>query len=297
MLSIRGLVKVYPGHPAALQGIDLNVPEGLFGLLGPNGAGKTTLMKILAGLLEPTSGTVELDGTDIVAHPEFVHERLGYLPQDFGFLPHMTGRAMLQVLLQLKGLRPEGGIRALADQLLDQVNLLGAANRKIREYSGGMVQRLGIAQALAGDPRLVIVDEPTSGLDPEERQRFYRLLGDLAQDRIILLSTHLVEDVSVLCPRFAVLRQGRLVAVTTPKEALGALEGSVFEGAVHGPKGLDGLRARGGVTQAVRRDGGTWARIHCSGGPVPEGFEAAAPTLEDAYMVLMRGEADLEEVP
>jgi len=296
MLVIRGLVKVYPGHPAALQGLDLDVPVGLFGLLGPNGAGKTTLMKILAGLLEPTAGSVTLDGTDILARPEYVHERLGYLPQDFGFLPHLTGQAMLEVLLTLKGLRPAGGIPALAARLLEQVNLTEAAGQRIKGYSGGMVQRLGIAQALAGAPRLIIVDEPTSGLDPEERQRFYRLLGDLAQDRIILLSTHLVEDVSVLCPKFAVLRQGRLVAVTTPREALAALAGSLHEGRVAGPEALEQLKREGCVTQAVRRDGATWVRLHRPDGRVPKGFGPVPPNLEDAYMVLMQAGLEPAEV-
>lgn len=288
MLSIRGLVKVYPGHPAALQGVNLEVPTGLFGLLGPNGAGKTTLMKILAGLLEPTSGSVELDGTDILADPAYVHERLGYLPQDFGFLPHLTGQAMLEVLLRLKGLRPAGGIRALAAQLLDRVNLTASAPKKIKGYSGGMVKRLGIAQALAGNPRLIIVDEPTAGLDPEERQRFYRLLADMAEERVIILSTHLVEDVSTLCPRFAVLRQGRVLALTTPREALDALAGQLYEGVVAGKELLDTVTAGHCVTQSVRRGDATRVRIHRPDGCVPAGFEIALPTLEDAYMVLMQ---------
>jgi ABC-type multidrug transport system ATPase subunit len=296
MLSIRGLVKVYPGQPAALNGIDLDIGNGLFGLLGPNGAGKTTLMKILAGLLEPTAGAVALDGVDILARPEYVHERLGYLPQDFGFLPQLSGQAMLEVLLRLKGLRPAGGIAALAAQLLEQVNLGAAAGKRIQGYSGGMVQRLGIAQALAGDPRLVIVDEPTTGLDPEERQRFYRLLADLARDRIVLLSTHLVEDVAVLCPRFAVLGQGRLLAVTTPREALAELQGDLYEGLVPDREALERLKAEACVTQAVRRDGATWVRLHQRSGAVPDGFVPAAPNLEDAYMVLMQAGPGLAAV-
>src|SRR6516164_7405582 len=168
MLTIRNLVKIYPGPVAALQGIDLDVPRGMFGLLGPNGAGKTTLMRVLAGLLEP------------------------------------------------KGVDARGGLKELCAELLERVNLSFAAKRKVKGYSGGMKQRLGIAQAIAGDPRLLIVDEPTAGLDPEERMRFYRLLSELAADRTVLLSTHIVEDVAVLCPRFAVIRGGRLLAVTTP---------------------------------------------------------------------------------
>src|SRR5262245_47707265 len=193
MLTIRDLVKVYPGPVSALQGIDLDVPSGMFGLLGPNGAGKSTLMKILAGLLEPTSGSARLDGHDILGDSAWLRARLGYLPQEFGFYPHLSGEDMLLHLLRLKGVEAPGGQRALARSLLERVNLAHAAKRKVKSYSGGMRQRLGIAQALAGDPRLIIVDEPTAGLDPEERLRFYQLLSEMASDRVVLLSTHIVE--------------------------------------------------------------------------------------------------------
>src|SRR5271157_3377717 len=232
MLGIRDLVKIYPGPVTALAGVDLDLPNGMFGLLGPNGAGKTTLMPILAGLLEPSSGTATLDGESMLDRPERIWERLSYLPQDFGFFPHLTGEKMLEYLLRLKGIAAPGGIRVLCRELLERVNLSFAARRKVKTYSGGMRQRLGIAQAIAGDPRLIIVDEPTAGLDPEERLRFYRLLSELAADRTVILSTHIVEDVAVLCPRFAVIRGGRLLAVTTPTEALADLAGTIFEGAV-----------------------------------------------------------------
>src|SRR5262249_20839679 len=160
---------VYPGPVAALQGVTLTLENGLFGLLGPNGAGKTTFMKILAGLLEPTAGEVTLDGEDIITRPERVWVKLGYLPQDFGFYPHLSGEAMLTYLLRLKGVQPAEGMKRYVASLLEQVNLTFAKKRKVKTYSGGMRQRLGIAQALAGSPRLLIVDEPTAGLDPEER--------------------------------------------------------------------------------------------------------------------------------
>src|SRR5437764_2836807 len=232
MLIVRDLVKVYPGPVTALNGIDLDVPSGMFGLLGPNGAGKTTFMKILAGLLEPTSGTVTLDGAEILDHPENLWPRLGYLPQEFGFYPHLSGETMLNHLLTLKGVQAPGGMKKLVRELLDRVNLSFAAKRKVKGYSGGMRQRLGVAQALAGNPRLIIVDEPTAGLDPEERLRFYRLLSELAEERIVLLSTHIVEDVAVLCPRFVVIRHGRLIANTTPSQARQAIEGTIFEGTI-----------------------------------------------------------------
>ena len=285
MLVLRNLVKVYPGPVTALQGIDLDVPEGMFGLLGPNGAGKSTLMRILAGLLEPTSGDVSLDGEDIVKHPEKVRARLGYLPQDFGFYPHLTGRAMLEHLLRLKGVQAPGGIKKLAGELLERVNLAFAADRKVKGYSGGMRQRLGIAQAIAGDPRLIIVDEPTAGLDPEERLRFYHLLAELAEGRIVLLSTHIVEDVSVLCRRFALIRGGRLVALTTPTEARAVLEGTVVEGSVE-KSDLEKLRAQHQVIQAMLVEGKLRVRIHSIAGEAPAGFVSVKPTLEDAYLVL-----------
>jgi len=287
MLKIRDLVKVYPGPVTALQGISLDVPAGMFGLLGPNGAGKTTLMRILAGLLEPTSGKVSLDDTDVLEKPEWLWERLGYLPQDFGFYPHLTGEQMLTYLLELKGVEAPGGLKKLAAELLDRVNLTYAAKRKVRAYSGGMRQRLGIAQAIAGDPRLIIVDEPTAGLDPEERLRFYRLLAELAADRIVLLSTHIVEDVAVLCPRFAVIRKGRLVAQTSPSEARSAINGRIFEGRVAAEE-LDEIKRRLRVTQAILVEGKNRVRIYEPGGQAPAGFEPIPATLEDAYLLLMQ---------
>lgn len=287
MLKINDLMKVYPGPVPALQGVSLDIPQGMFGLLGPNGAGKSTLMKILAGLLEPTSGTVTLHGTDIVENPEVVWPQLGYLPQDFGLYPNLTGEQMLRFLLELKGVTAPEGLGRLTAELLERVNLSVAAKRKVKDYSGGMRQRIGVAQAIAGDPRLLVVDEPTAGLDPEERLRFYRLLADLAEDRIVLLSTHIVEDVAMLCPRFAVIRQGRLVTVTTPSQAKGEIEGALFEGTVSADR-LDDLSRRYRLTQAILVAGAHRARIYAPDGEVPDGFEPVRPTLEDAYMLLMQ---------
>ncbi len=263
----------------------------MFGLLGPNGAGKTTLMRIVAGLLEPTSGAVSLDGEDIVADPGVVWRQLGYLPQDFGFPPHMTGESVLRYLLKLKGVESPGGLKSLVAQLLERVNLAHAARRKLKGYSGGMRQRLGIAQALAGDPRLIIVDEPTAGLDPEERLRSYRLLAELAENRTVLLSTHIVEDDSVLCRRFAVISSGCLVAQTTPAEARASIAGTIYEGAVPASELAD-FEARWRVTQAILVEGHNRVRVHVSDGAHPEAFEPSEPTLEDAYLVLMRQAGD-----
>ncbi len=287
MLSIRSLTKVYPGPVAALQGVDLDVPPGMFGLLGPNGAGKTTLMRVLAGLLEPTAGTVTLDGVDVVAHPERVWAVLGYLPQEFGFYPHLSGEAMLLHLLRLKGVQAPQGLERLAAELLERVNLGFAARRKVKGYSGGMRQRLGLAQAIAGNPRLIIVDEPTSGLDPEERLRFYRLLAELAEDRTVILSTHIVEDVAVLCARFAVVRGGKIVTVTSPSAARQAIDGRIWEGTVTAAELAELQRSRQ-VTQAVLVEGRNRVRVYEPDGSPPAGFEPVPPTLEDAYLVLVR---------
>ncbi len=289
MLEIRDLVKVYPGPVAALRGVRLEIPRGLFGLLGPNGSGKTTLMRILAGLLEPTSGQIVLNGEDVTNRPEAVRPRLGYLPQYFGFYPNLTGEAMLLHMLRLKGAHAPGGLKRLAAELLERVNLTFAAKRKVKSYSGGMRQRLGIAQAVAGDPELLVLDEPTAGLDPEERIRFFRLLAELAETRTVLLSTHIVEDVATLCPRFAVIRFGRLLATTTPSEARAAIEGTIYEGSVTAPQ-LDELAVSGRVTQSYLVEGRNVARIHVPDGQPPTGFAPVTATLEDAYLVLMRGD-------
>jgi ABC-type multidrug transport system ATPase subunit len=287
MLTIRNLVKVYPGPVAALQGIDLTVEKGMFGLLGPNGAGKTTLMRIVAGLLEPTSGQITFKGENIISNPEFIWRNLGYLPQEFGFYPNMTGEAMLSYLLKLKGIHSPEGIKSLTRSLLDRVNLSFAAKRKIKGYSGGMRQRLGVAQAIAGNPQIIIVDEPTAGLDPEERLRFYRILTELAEDRIVLLSTHIVEDVAVLCSRFAVIRNGRLIVLTSPSEAKDSIQGFVFEGSVENGE-LQAIQHTHHVTKAVLIQGKNHVRLYDPKANPPDGFQPVAPTLEDVYLSMMQ---------
>jgi len=295
-LAVRGLVKIHPGPVCALRGVDLEIPEGMFGLLGPNGAGKSTFMNIVAGLIEPTAGKVYLDGVDVVEKPRYMRERLGYLPQDFGFYPDLTGRAMLEFLLKMKGVTGPNGRRALADDLLERVNLTSAAKRKVGGYSGGMRQRLGLAQAIAGNPRVLIVDEPTAGLDPEERQRFYRLLSEMSTGRVVLLSTHIVDDVSTLCPRLAVIRAGEVVADTTPSAARGAVDGYIYEGFVADPD-LPAFAQANRVISAVLNEGrNNRVRVFVAPGRVPPaGFSQSTGTLEDAYLVLMRCPSD--EIP
>ena len=289
MLQIRDLLKIYPGPVTALKGVSLDIPNGLFGLLGPNGAGKSTLMTIVAGLLQPTAGSITLDGTDIVTDPAAVRRALGYLPQEFGFYPELTGLKMLMLMLRLKGVDAPGGRRKLAEELLERVNLSHAAKRKVGGYSGGMRQRLGLAQAVAGLPRLIIVDEPTAGLDPEERHRFYRLLAELGKDRIVVLSTHIVEDVATLCPRMAIIRSGTLMANTTPSAARESMEGRVFEGFVRDEE-LAAFTTSHRVLSAILVEGVT-NRVRVSvdkDGTAPAGFRAVSAVLEDAYLDTIR---------
>ncbi|BDI30353.1 multidrug ABC transporter ATP-binding protein [Capsulimonas corticalis] len=288
MLIIRDLVKVYPGGVTALHGVSLEIPHGMFGLLGPNGAGKSSLMRILAGVLEATSGTVALDDLDVLKRPDRLWPQLGFLPQEFGFYPHLTGAAMLDFLLKMKGVESYLTRKELTSELLARVNLTGAAHQRVKEYSGGMRQRLGIAQAIAGNPRLLIVDEPTAGLDPEERQRFYRILTELAADRTVLLSTHIVEDVAVLCPRFAIIRQGRVVAQTTPQDARAMVNGMVFAGRVEAAW-MDEFRRQFLVLQETVVEGVYHVRVLAALGAGPAGFPPSPPTLEDAYLALISG--------
>jgi ABC-2 type transport system ATP-binding protein len=287
MIRVHELTKVYPGPVPALRGVSLDIDIGMFGLLGPNGAGKSTFMNILAGLLEPTAGAVTLFGEDVLADPKLLWKQLGYLPQEFGFYDHLTGHAMLKYLLKLKGVSGPNGLDKLTDELMQKVNLAFAAKRKVKAYSGGMKQRLGIAQAIAGDPRLIIVDEPTAGLDPEERLRFYRLLAELASDRIVILSTHIVEDVANLCPRFAVIRDGRIIADTSPSEAKARIQGSLYEGDV-AAEALSDFQLKHDVARAILVEGKNRVRIRSeSASEVPGGFVSVQPSLEDAYLLMM----------
>lgn len=287
MLELRDIVKIYPGPVPALQGVSFSVDKGLFGLLGPNGSGKSTLMKILAGLLEPTSGKVVLDGEEVTEEPQKVWPKLGYLPQDVGFYRNQTGEGMLMHLLRLKGVRGPKGLRYLSAELLERVNLTFAAKRRVKTYSGGMLRRLGIAQAIAGNPGLLIVDEPTAGLDPDERMRFYRMLSEMAEERIILLSTHSVADAAMVCPRLAILRKGKVLGVLSPSEARDRIDGKIFEGKVDRTV-YHGLIENELVTQDYLVEGAHFLRIYIEGRSAPEGFVQVSPTLEDAYMLIQQ---------
>ena len=289
MLELRNLVKIYPGPVPALRDVSFTVESGLFGLLGPNGSGKSTLMRILAGLLEPTSGEVLLDEHLVTEDPQLVWNQLGYLPQDFGFYPNQTGESMLKHLLRLKGVTGPKGLSHVCAELLERVNLAFAAKQRVKTYSGGMLRRLGIAQAIAGNPRLLIVDEPTAGLDPDERMRFYRMLSEMAENRIILLSTHLVADASMVCPRLAILRKGKVLRVVSPSEARKNIEGKIFEGSVD-KESYQRLIKGEVVTQNYLVEGTHVLRIYSEDQNPPPGFASVTPTLEDSYMLIQREE-------
>ena len=287
MFAIRDLKKTYPSGIQALRGISLEIRPGMFGLLGPNGAGKTTLMKIVATLLEPDSGTVEMNGVDLIARKDQARRMLGYLPQEFGLYPTLTAEQMLDYLAKLKGVMGKKERRALIDALLERVNLSSARRQRLSGFSGGMRQRLGIAQALIGDPQLIIVDEPTAGLDPEERVRFHNLLSETASaSAVVILSTHIVSDVSNLCGHMAIIRQGAILASCTPRQAVDQLKESVWEATVPREK-VSGIKSRCQVISAQMFDGQARLRVISKRERPSEEFTPATPVLEDYYFDLV----------
>ena len=281
MLDIRGLSKRY-ADVLALEDFTLSAGAGVLGLLGPNGAGKTTLMSILATVTRPSEGTFLWNGVDGVRQPLTVRRVLGYLPQDFGVYERLTAREFLRYLGRLKGLG-ERDLGRRVEAVLELVNLHGAAGRRLGSFSGGMRQRVGIAQALLGDPQLLIVDEPTVGLDPEERVRFRNLLSEIAHGRLVILSTHIVSDVEAVASQIAVLRHGRLVALATPEELLRRAAGRVFAAVVPSER-LAEVQARLAVSSILRKADGMHVRFVGEGAAV-SGARPVEPTLEDAYLL------------
>ena len=287
-LAIEGVSKSYRGHGLALDQVTLRLGPGVLGLLGPNGAGKSTLMRILASLSRPTAGRVLWNGVDVAVAPDSLRAVLGYLPQDFGVYPHLTAFEFLSYLAALKGLESAAARRRI-DELLNALHLLDARDTPLGEYSGGMRQRVGIAQALLNDPKLLIIDEPTVGLDPEERVRFRNLVTELAGERVVLLSTHIVSDVEATAERIAVLHRGRLLATGAPEALVGALANQVWEWVVPASE-VASLRERLLVTSTLRRPDGVQVRAVSDARPGP-GAQPAAPALEDAYLRLVSGPA------
>lgn len=293
MLRIKGLRKTYTGGVEALKGVDLQVPAGMFGLLGPNGAGKTTLMKILATLLEPDSGEVEFGGVDFIGQRMAARRMLGYLPQEFGLYPTLTTEQTLAYFARLKGVVNARERSRSIDALLDMVNLHEVRGQPVGKLSGGMRQRLGIAQALLGRPRVLIVDEPTAGLDPEERNRFHDMLTEVAsKETVVVLSTHIVSDVSRLCSLMAIMRHGEIVALSTPQAALAQIANDVWEADVRSEK-VANLRSRLQVVSTSFLDGQARIRVLSPSRPPSREFRPVTPTLEDYYFRLVAPLDDL----
>jgi ABC-2 type transport system ATP-binding protein len=280
-LVIEQVSKVYKGNIWALKDFSLEVGPGILGLLGPNGAGKSTLMRILATITRATQGTVTWNGVDTARSPDGLRAVLGYLPQDFGVYPNLNAVEFLEYLAAAKGLDSRSARRRI-DELLAVVNLLEARKRPLGGYSGGMKQRVGIAQALLNDPQLLIVDEPTAGLDPEERVRFRNLLSELAGARIVILSTHIVSDVEACAASIALVSQGRLVTHAAPEVLLRSVEGKVWEWVIPSAE-LAAVRQRYLSSSAIHRSDGVHVRLVAES-PPGEGAIAAIPTLEDAYL-------------
>jgi ABC-2 type transport system ATP-binding protein len=279
-LTIDRVSKRYGRNTLALQDFSLELGSGVLGLLGPNGAGKTTLMSILATITRPTSGTIRWNGTDLATDPNAIRSVLGYLPQDFGVYPNLNAVEFLEYLAAVKGLDATAARRRI-DELLNLVNLTDVRKRPLGGYSGGMRQRIGIAQALLNDPKLLIVDEPTAGLDPEERVRFRNLLSDLSGDRVVILSTHIVSDVEATATDIALISQGKLVAHAAPEDLLRAVEGKVWEWIVPSSE-LTAARQEYLISNTTRRSDGVHVRLLAL--QPPPGTMPAAPTLEDAYL-------------
>lgn len=286
MLAIRNLSKTYANGVQALKGITLDIPNGMFGLLGPNGAGKSTLMRTIATLQDPDSGSIHLDDIDVLADKQAARQTLGYLPQEFGVYPKVTAEVMLDHFAVLKGVTDKKERKALVEALLRQVNLWEKRYYKLGTFSGGMRQRFGIAQALIGQPRLIIVDEPTAGLDPEERNRFLNLLAEVGENVVVILSTHIVDDVTDLCPRMAIIAQGQLRLVGEPRETIRSLDGRVWRKTLAKDE-LAAVREQHNVLSTRLVAGQPVVHVLADASP-GEGYVAVAPNLEDVYFGELR---------
>jgi len=285
MLTLSGVTHVYANGTKALDNATLSIPKGMFGLLGPNGAGKSTLMRCIATLQTPSAGDIRFGDIDVVREPEKLRALLGYLPQDFGVYPRVSAYDLLDHLAVLKGVAARGARKDTVETLLNQVNLWAVRKKAVAGFSGGMRQRFGIAQALIGNPQLIIVDEPTAGLDPEERNRFNNLLAEIGENVVVILSTHIVDDVADLCSRMAIINEGRIVQAGAPAELTRALQGRVWRRAVD-KAALPDYQARLEVISTRLRAGRTVIHVVADAPPEP-GFEPVAGELEDLYFATL----------
>lgn len=275
-LKVQGVSKTYSNGVKALNSVNLEVNSGMYGLLGPNGAGKSSLMRSLASLQVPDAGSISLDGVDILADPDYVRSQLGYLPQTIGAYPGVSARDLLSRFAALKGIVDTEARRKEVERLLNKVNLSDVGDRTVATYSGGMLRRFGIAVALIGSPRLIIVDEPTAGLDPAERNRFHGVLADIASEAIVLLSTHIVEDVENLCPNLAILANGKIIVTGSTEEVTSKYKGSMWQALI--PRGGD-IPSH---LHSIARPNGTMVIVH-GDKPSDDRFIAHEPRLEDVY--------------
>lgn len=282
MLTINNLTHVYGNGTRALDGVSLTIPKGMYGLLGPNGAGKSTLMRSIATLQTPTSGSIQFGDINVIKQPEKLRRTLGYLPQDFGVYPRVSAYDMLDHMAVLKGVENGQDRKATVEALLNQVNLWNVRKKALAGFSGGMRQRFGIAQALIGNPELLIVDEPTAGLDPEERNRFLNLLAEVGENVVVILSTHIVEDVTDLCPRMAVLAGGKIQLEGAPNDLIAELKGKIWRRAIDRQEVAE-ISARHNVLSTRSVDDRTVATVLSDSAP-GDGFEAASAGLEDVYL-------------
>ncbi|MFD2519952.1 ABC transporter ATP-binding protein [Emticicia soli] len=284
-LSLKNISKTYSNGVKAIEKVNLDISNGMFGLLGPNGAGKSSLMKTIAGLQRPDSGSILLNEVDIVADNDFVKKQLGFLPQDFGVYPKISAYSLLNHLATLKGLLDSSARKEQVLALLDKVNLYQQRNKDVYTFSGGMRQRFGIAQALLGNPQLIIVDEPTAGLDPEERNRFNNLLSEIGEDIVIILSTHLVEDVKNLCPNMAVMHKGKVIAQGKPSHFVSSLAGTVWKKTID-KKAKTEYEQHFNIISTTLVEGKLSIHVYAEERPDSH-FEVLAPTLEDYYFYIM----------
>jgi len=287
MLELKNVTHIYPNGTKALDDVSLSIPKGMFGLLGPNGAGKSTLMRTVATLQTPTQGEIYFGDLDILQEPEKLRESLGYLPQDFGVYPRVSAYDMLDHMAVLKGIASAADRKATVETLLSQTNLWDVRKKAIAGFSGGMRQRFGIAQALIGNPELIIVDEPTAGLDPEERNRFLNLLAEIGENVVIILSTHIVEDVSDLCPQMAVIANGQIQLEGAPLDLIEKTGGTIWSKTIRREE-LDSYRAKYEVISTRLFAGSTVIHILSSVDP-KDGFVAVNGGLEDVYFSTLAG--------
>ena len=286
-LQISHISKTYPNGVHALKDVSLNIPNGMFGLLGPNGAGKSTLMRTLATLQEPDKGTILLDGIDLLKEKDAVRQTLGYLPQEFGLYPKSRAEDLLNYFAVLKGITSKTERKEVVESLLVQTNLWEKRKQRLGGFSGGMKQRFGVAIAMLGNPKLMIVDEPTAGLDPAERVRFLNLLSELGENSVVILSTHIVEDVSELCTRMAIINKGQILQEAEPLKAVSALHGKIWRKVVEKSK-LPDTQKDFKVISTKLLSGKTLVHVYNDGDP-GNGFEPVEPDLEDVYFTTMAG--------